>query len=149
MSTEQTTPAPQVDETARPSRLGRIVVAAVILVASVSALGIARLTFDSSLTPLQRKARAEIRSLEGRFKSYHRILGRFPTEEEAFQPLIHVGMLPQPPVDPWGRPYAYRMREGKGYVMSYGADGQPGGQGEAADIISGGILDSTQVGVQP
>jgi general secretion pathway protein G len=41
------------------------------------------------------------------------------------------------PLDPWGRPYVYRMPGEKGDfdLMSYGKDGQPGGSGENADIF--------------
>ena len=41
------------------------------------------------------------------------------------------------PKDPWDRPYIYKCPgdEGRDYdIMSYGADGQPGGDGENADI---------------
>lgn len=41
------------------------------------------------------------------------------------------------PTDPWGQPYIYKCPgdEGRDYdIMSYGADGQAGGDGENADI---------------
>jgi len=44
------------------------------------------------------------------------------------------------PLDPWGRPYIYRgpgEENPAGYdLLSYGADGQSGGEGEAADVVS-------------
>jgi general secretion pathway protein G len=42
------------------------------------------------------------------------------------------------PVDPWGRPYQYRRGEaGRAFVIvSLGADGAEGGDGENADIQS-------------
>jgi general secretion pathway protein G len=44
------------------------------------------------------------------------------------------------PLDPWGNPYAYRSpgeQSRAGYdLLSFGADGQSGGQGEDADIRS-------------
>ena len=42
-------------------------------------------------------------------------------------------------VDPWGAPYNYLVPgpDGQAFeVLSYGADGQPGGTGDAADISS-------------
>ena len=41
------------------------------------------------------------------------------------------------PLDPWGKPYLYRMPGEKGDfdLISYGKDGQPGGSGENADIL--------------
>ncbi|QRO00496.1 type II secretion system protein GspG [Archangium violaceum] len=136
----------QAEATVRPSRVGRLLVGGVILVATAGAFGIASLTFDSTLSPLQRQTRAEIRGLEGYFKSFHRITGRFPSQAENFYPLVQVGLLKEMPVDPWGRPYQYRMDGGKGYVMSYGADGLPGGSGDDADLISGGVLNNAILG---
>jgi general secretion pathway protein G len=44
--------------------------------------------------------------------------------------------------DPWGRPYQYLV-PGPGNapfeVLTYGADGQPGGTGDAADLSSTGL----------
>lgn len=43
------------------------------------------------------------------------------------------------PPDPWGNPYLYKMpgeHGGDFDVYSYGKDGQPGGEGEAADIFN-------------
>lgn len=41
------------------------------------------------------------------------------------------------PVDPWGRPLAYRVfRNGRSYeVASFGADGQAGGEGADTDVV--------------
>jgi len=44
------------------------------------------------------------------------------------------------PKDPWGNPYVYLVpgRRGEPFeIVSYGADGEEGGTGEAADISSG------------
>jgi len=40
--------------------------------------------------------------------------------------------------DPWGRPYIYRYPGENGVydILSYGADGEPGGEGLNADIVS-------------
>jgi general secretion pathway protein G len=42
------------------------------------------------------------------------------------------------PKDPWGRPYQYDSpgQHGDVDVMTWGADGKPGGDGEAADVGS-------------
>ncbi len=147
MTLEHTPTQQQVEETVRPSRVGRVLVAGVILLATAGAFTIARLTFDKTLSPLQRQARAEIRGLEGYFKSFYRITGRFPSQAEAFYPLLQVELLKEVPNDPWGRPYQYRMTEdGKGYILSYGSDGLPGGSGDAADLISGGVLNNAILG---
>jgi general secretion pathway protein G len=43
------------------------------------------------------------------------------------------------PPDPWGNPYLYKIPGEHGSefdLYSYGKDGQPGGEGEAADIFN-------------
>jgi general secretion pathway protein G len=43
------------------------------------------------------------------------------------------------PLDPWGNPYEYQSPGPNGedyYIISYGEDGKPGGDGYAADIDS-------------
>ncbi|MFH0945984.1 MAG: type II secretion system protein GspG [Planctomycetota bacterium] len=40
-------------------------------------------------------------------------------------------------LDPWGRPFIYRRGEGRKFeILSYGADGIPGGEGANADLTS-------------
>ena len=76
-------------------------------------------------------------------------VGRFPTLEEGLEALIKP---PQGvkrwsgtylrnatiPLDPWGHPYTYRVRDdGKGVtIVSLGADHAVGGEGENADVES-------------
>ena len=42
------------------------------------------------------------------------------------------------PKDPWGNEYAYQFpgEHGEYDIGSYGADGQPGGEGESVDVAS-------------
>ncbi|WP_224249433.1 type II secretion system protein GspG [Hyalangium gracile] len=124
----------------RPSRTGRNVVIIVCLLATAMAFGLAYITTDHSLGPKQRLAMEQIRRMEGFFKVYHRTMGRFPSEQEGFTPLIKGRVIDSVPVDPWGRPYLYQFNNERTGVISYGADGVPGGQGEDADISSGGLV---------
>jgi general secretion pathway protein G len=40
-------------------------------------------------------------------------------------------------LDPWGNPFIYQAGEGNNYLlMSYGADGKPGGEGDNSDITN-------------
>ncbi|MGB6350858.1 MAG: type II secretion system major pseudopilin GspG [Pseudolabrys sp.] len=50
-------------------------------------------------------------------------------------PYLKGGSVPN---DPWGKPYVYRSpaERSRFEIMSYGADGQEGGTGTAADITS-------------
>lgn len=74
---------------------------------------------------------------------------RYPTTEQGLQSLVvRPGLAPLPgnwkaggyleklPNDPWGQPYVYLSpgRHGEIDVISFGADGQPGGEGNDADI---------------
>ena len=128
------------EEAVRPSRVGRFVLVGVILASTVLAFALVYLTEDWTLSTTQRRARQDIRQLQTFFQQHHRILGRFPTEEEGFAPLLGGRLLRSVPTDPWGRPYVYRFDGKRGSVLSYGADGKPGGTGEDADLSSGGVV---------
>ena len=45
------------------------------------------------------------------------------------------------PLDPWGNEYVYEFNTGENTyeIISYGEDGKPGGEGDAADISSKNI----------
>jgi general secretion pathway protein G len=123
--------------------MGRLALVGIFTAATALAFGLVWLTEDDTLSPTQRQARAELRRLETFFKQHHRILGRFPTAEEGFTPLIAAKLIPEVPVDPWGRRYVYQVDgAGRAAVFSYGADGVPGGSGEAADLSSRGVLEA-------
>jgi general secretion pathway protein G len=46
------------------------------------------------------------------------------------------GYIPRLPTDPWGNHYLYLSQQGKFELISYGADGEEGGEGDAVDISS-------------
>ncbi|MBN2310640.1 MAG: type II secretion system major pseudopilin GspG [Candidatus Hydrogenedentes bacterium] len=77
--------------------------------------------------------------------------GKYPTTGEGLQALITNGkrnFLNQDsiPVDPWNNEYVYTSPGAQGHdyeIVSYGADGAPGGTGEYdADIQSWNLQDS-------
>lgn len=94
-------------------------------------------------------ARTDIANLVQALKLYRLDNQRYPTAEQGLQALVskpttqpvpgnwrpYIDKLPN---DPWGRPYQYLNPGIKGEidVMSFGADGQPGGEGKDADIGS-------------
>lgn len=91
------------------------------------------------------KAKADIALLEQGLEFYRLDAGRYPTTEEGLAALTRPGTMGATvknlPDDPWGRPYRYAAPgpDSTPYqIMSYGADGEPGGEGENADIKSGG-----------
>jgi len=94
-------------------------------------------------------ARTDVTNLTQALKLYKLDNLRYPTAEQGLQALITkptAGPAPSNwkpyldklPNDPWGRPYQYLNPGVKGEidVMSFGADGQAGGDGKNADIGS-------------
>jgi general secretion pathway protein G len=94
-------------------------------------------------------ARAQINSFMTALGAYKLDTGLFPTTEQGLQALRvkpqgvnqwEGPYLPQEiPVDPWGRPYFYKYPGEHGDepdIISYGADGQTGGEGTNADVVS-------------
>lgn len=94
-------------------------------------------------------ARTDVHNIMQALKLYKLDNQRFPTAEQGLQALIaRPTASPQPgnwrpyleklPNDPWGRPYQYLNPgvQGEVDVMSFGADGQSGGDGKNADIGS-------------
>jgi len=94
-------------------------------------------------------ARAQIHNFQTALGSYKLDTGLFPTTEQGLQALrvkpSDVNQwagpyMPQDiPKDPWGHDYSYRYPGEHGDepdITCYGADGQPGGDGLNADIVS-------------
>ncbi|MDH5205936.1 MAG: type II secretion system major pseudopilin GspG [Hylemonella sp.] len=94
-------------------------------------------------------ARTDIANLSQALKLYKLDNQRYPTAAQGLQALRAKpaeGPIPpnwkpyveKLPNDPWGRPYQYLNPglQGEIDVMSFGADGQPGGEGKDADIGS-------------
>ncbi|MYM71531.1 type II secretion system major pseudopilin GspG [Duganella sp. FT109W] len=96
-------------------------------------------------------AKVDIATLMQALKLYKLDNQRYPTTEQGLQALIEKpasgpaangwkagGYVEKMPKDPWGNPYQYLFPGIKGEVdvFSYGADGQPGGTGNDADIGS-------------
>ena len=94
-------------------------------------------------------ARTDVNNLMQALKLYKLDNQRFPTAEQGLQSLLTKPTSPPVPVnwksyldklptDPWGRAYLYINPGLKGEVdvMSFGADGQAGGEGNNADIGS-------------
>lgn len=99
------------------------------------------------------KARIQMESIETALKLYKLDSGSYPTTEQGLQSLVEapsVGELPKAwreggylekgklPKDPWGNDYVYLCPglQGEFDLSSYGADGEPGGEGKNKDINS-------------
>jgi general secretion pathway protein G len=94
-------------------------------------------------------ARVQINNFSTALGAYKLDTGTFPATEQGLQalrvrpenvPQWSGPYLPQDiPMDPWGRPFQYKYPGDHGDepdVLSLGADGQPGGEGNDADIVS-------------
>jgi general secretion pathway protein G len=128
---------------------------AIALVGCLLLVGLAKLIAPSILgrssTGDRGKTRAELWVLCGAIDQSRLDCGRYPTQHEGIRALFEKpagvngwrGPYVTPPIprDKWGFPYHYRtpaLNRKTGYeVLSYGADGVPGGIGDNADITSG------------
>ncbi len=102
----------------------------------------------------QAAAKAQIQVLSSAVNTYRMAHGRFPTQQQGLEALVTKPTrepIPQNypeggylssrsvPLDPWKRPYIYVIpgRQNEPFeIISYGADGEPGGTGANADISS-------------
>jgi general secretion pathway protein G len=94
-------------------------------------------------------ARSDINNLMNALKMYKLDNGRYPSQDQGLQALVTKpttgsipgnwkGYLDKLKDDPWQHPYQYANpgTHGEIDVFSFGADGQPGGEGDDADIGS-------------
>ena len=94
-------------------------------------------------------AKMQIEELAAALDMYHLEVGSYPAQNIGLKALIEqpagVSRWKGPylrkssvPADPWGNEFVYRFpgKHGPFDLYSLGADGQPGGEGEAADINS-------------
>jgi general secretion pathway protein G len=96
----------------------------------------------------QTTAKSQIVEFESTLDLFRLDIGRYPTTQEGLQALVvrpsDVEGWDGPylkkgsPLDPWGHSYVYRSpgQHGDFDLLSYGADGQEGGDGNAADIVN-------------
>ncbi|MGH7770777.1 MAG: type II secretion system major pseudopilin GspG [Candidatus Binatia bacterium] len=93
-------------------------------------------------------AKAQIELLGTALDTFRLDVGRYPTTQEGLEALRRkAGSLErwdgpylkkEVPLDPWGKSYVYRSpgEHGPYDLLSYGADGAPGGEGDNRDLTS-------------
>lgn len=98
-------------------------------------------------------AKVQIRNLEAALQLYKLDNGVYPSTEQGLRALVEkpsTGVVPKKwklggyiqklPEDPWGNPYKYLSpiptQKADYEITSYGTDGEPGGEGINADIVS-------------
>jgi general secretion pathway protein G len=98
------------------------------------------------------KAKVDMKSIEEALGLFKLDSGFYPSTDQGLKALVEkpqTGMIPsrysadgylkKVPVDPWHNPYVYLspgLHSQSFDLISYGADGQPGGEGFDADINS-------------
>ncbi len=124
------------------------IVVVVTIIAILSAVVIPRF-FDKPGEARQAKAKSDIQSLSTALNLYRLDNFSYPSTDQGLQALVQKpngspearnwksgGYVDQLRKDPWGRDYLYVSpgQRGDFDLYSLGADGQPGGDGEAADV---------------
>jgi general secretion pathway protein G len=123
----------------------------VIIILGVLAMWVAPKIMSRPEEAKQVKARLDIQNLETALKLYKLDNGLYPSTEQGLQALVELpesGTVPKKwkkggylekgrvPKDPWGNDFVYLAPGLKGDfdIISYGADGVPGGEDEFKDI---------------
>ena len=96
----------------------------------------------------QQAAQAQLELFGAALDSFRLDTGRYPTTSEGLEALRTKPsgteswdgpyLKREVPLDPWGRTYIYKSpgEHGDYDLISYGADGTAGGEGENADVLS-------------
>jgi len=95
----------------------------------------------------QSAAKAQIELFGQALDQYRLDVGSYPTTQEGLAALVTNSGIDKwdgpylkkgLPNDPWGRPYIYTCpgTHGEYDIVSYGRDGNPGGEGEDRDVVS-------------
>jgi general secretion pathway protein G len=120
----------------------------VMVIISLLAALVAPRFFGQEKKAKQRGAKGQIALLESAVDTYRLDIGRYPTTAQGLEALRERPdgidkwdgpyLRKEVPLDPWGNPYAYESpsEHGEYAIVSYGADGKPGGEGIDMDIFS-------------
>jgi general secretion pathway protein G len=134
----------------RPRRLGFTLIELLVVVVIIGLLAglVAPRYFGQVGKSEINVARAQLDALEKALDQYRLDTGHYPSTELGLNALLQrpanepkwAGpyLRKDVPLDPWGKPYVYKMPGEKGDfdLLSYGKDGQPGGTGENADLTN-------------
>lgn len=133
----------------RGAQAGFTLIEIMVVVVIIGVLGalIVPGVLDSAEKAKVTAAKTNIGNIMQALKLYKLDNNRFPTAEQGLMALVQkptVGTIPpnwrvyleKLELDPWNNPYQYANPGVKGEVdvFSFGADGQPGGEGNNADI---------------
>ena len=119
-----------------------VVIAIIAMLAAVVGFNVLGALEDAEVTT----AKAEISAFKSALMSYRIVFKKLPTSEEGLKALIDNDKnrkfldRDEVPLDPWDNPYIYQLEGTRNFtIVSYGADGMPGGEGLDADISSANL----------
>jgi len=123
----------------------------VLFIIALLATAVAINVLPSQDKAMRVKAEADIATMGQAMELYRLDNATYPGPNEGLNALVAPpanlampqnyrsgGYIKSLPTDPWGRPYQYRSpgQNGKPFeIYSLGADGQPGGEDDNADIV--------------
>jgi len=113
----------------------------VMAIIAMLAIMVAPNIFNQQAGAMRDVALSEISTLEGALDTYRLDVGEYPDSLDGLEedntngarwngPYLRRGV----PDDPWDNPYAYESNGREFTLISYGADGDRGGEGDDADI---------------
>ena len=124
-----------------------------MLAIGIAATFVAPQWFRSMRDP-RATAQSDMNAIGAALEAYRHDSGEYPTSAQGLDALRMPPVLAPKsddwwgpyivthvPTDPWGNAYVYRREVSAGaqsyILMSYGADGRPGGSGGDADVVFG------------
>ncbi len=135
--------------TAKQAGFSLIELVVVIVILGILASLVAPQIMGNVDKALTQQAKTDMKSIETALKLYKLDNFSYPSTEQGLQALVEKsGIPPEPrnfkkggyldrlPKDPWGGNYIYLSPgdHGEFDIITYGRDGQPGGEGQDADI---------------
>ncbi len=113
-----------------------VVITILGLIAAAVAVNVGGQLSDAKI----KQAKTDLHTLENCLDLFKVDKGRYPSTEEGLQAVVAAGKCKAGLRDPWGHDYVYlypgQVHADAFDLKSYGADGQPGGDGENADIVN-------------
>jgi general secretion pathway protein G len=113
-----------------------VVIAIIAILATIVGVNLLSQVDESGIVA----AKAQIKNFETALVAYKIKFKKFPTDLTGLisppsgDPILDSSALPK---DPWGNDYIYTLEGSRNYeIISYGADGAPGGSDIDADISS-------------
>ncbi|WP_144098439.1 type II secretion system major pseudopilin GspG [Croceicoccus sediminis] len=144
----------QTRKTARKARrngFSLVELMVVLFIIALLATAVAINVLPSQDKAMRVKAESDIATLSQAMEMYRLDNASYPGASEGLSALVNPpatlampqnyrsgGYIKSLPTDPWGRPYQFRspgQNGGAFEIYSLGADGQPGGEGDDADIV--------------